>query len=202
MTTVGALVVLGPWALISLATEGDRYDVASVPSAPVAIVFGAGLDAPDKPSGFLAHRLDVAVRLWQLHKVQHILVTGDNATVSHNEVRAMQDYLAVHGVPAGVVTQDHAGFDTYDSCFRARAIFGVSRAIVVTTDYHLPRALWTCQRVGVHAVGVGVGEWSRTRHSLYARFVARELFADAKALLQTLVTHPNPRFLGPQVPLR
>ncbi|HVU72419.1 MAG TPA: ElyC/SanA/YdcF family protein [Mycobacteriales bacterium] len=196
-----AFVLFGPWALISLATEGDRYDVASVPAAPVAIVFGAGLDAPDKPSGFLAHRLDVAVQLYRAHKVQHILVTGDNGTVFHNEVQAMEDYLGRHGVPASAVTQDHAGFDTYDSCYRAKAIFSVTSAIVVTTDYHLSRALWTCQRVGVHAVGVSVPEWSRTNHSMYAKFVARELLADSKALWQTLVTHPDPRFLGPKVPL-
>ena len=195
-------VVVGPWALFSLATEGDRYSVASVPAAPVAIVFGAGLDGPDRPSPYLAHRLDAAVQLFQLHKIQHILVTGDNGTVSHNEVQAMEDYLAANGVPTSVVTQDHAGFDTYDSCYRAKAIFGVTRAIVVTTDYHLPRALFTCQRVGVHAVGVGVGEASRTPRSLYGKFFGREILADVKALIQTEVTHPKPRFLGPQVPLR
>ena len=194
--------VFGPWVLFSLATEGDRYDVASVPAAPVAIVFGAGLDGPDRPSPYLAHRLDAAVQLFQLHKVQHILVTGDNGTVFHNEVQAMEDYLAAHGVPTSVVTQDHAGFDTYDSCYRAKAIFGVTRAIVVTTDYHQPRALFTCQRVGVHAVGISVGEAWRTPRSLYGKFFGREVLADVKALIQTEVTHPGPRFLGPTVPLK
>jgi vancomycin permeability regulator SanA len=191
--------VLGPWAVISLSTDGARYDVSAVPAEPVALVFGAGLAGPDQPSDFLAQRLDVTVQLWQQRKVQHILVSGDNSTVSHDEVGVMQDYLVRKGVPASVITQDHAGFDTYDSCYRARAVFGVTRAVLVTQDYHLARALWDCQGQGLHVVGVSGSEWSHYR-GLMVRLQFREFFSDVKALGQRIIK-PTPAVVGPPVPL-
>jgi vancomycin permeability regulator SanA len=191
-----AVVVAGPWALVSVATDAHRYDVPDVPPQQVALVFGAGLSGPDTPSPFLAHRLDLAVRLWQLHKVRQVLVSGDNSTIYHNESGVMRHYLVRHGVPDNVITEDHAGFDTYDSCYRAKAIFGVRSAVLVTQDYHLARALWTCRHVGVHAVGVGTSEWD-TDTGLMVRLQARELLSDGKALWQTLISKPAARFLGP-----
>ena len=78
-----------------------------------------------------------------------------NGTRFYNETDGMRDYLIEKGVPAAKVVGDYAGFDTYDSCVRARRIFGVSRAIVVTQTYHLPRALATCRAIGLDAWGVG-----------------------------------------------
>jgi vancomycin permeability regulator SanA len=187
-------VLLGPWALVSLSTDGARYEIGDVPAAPVAIVFGAGLAGPDEPSQFLAQRLDLAVDLWQQQKVRHILVSGDNATVTHDEVGVMRDYLVRHGVPAGVITEDHAGYDTYDSCYRARAVFGVTRAVLVTQNYHLARALWDCQGQGLHVVGVGGSE------GLVVKLQEREILSDAKALVQRIFK-PTPSVVGPALPL-
>ena len=200
--TGGALVVAGPWALVSATGHRERYPVAAVPARPVALVFGAGLLADGTPSPFLAHRLDLAVELWQRGTVQHVLVSGDHSTVQHDEVGAMTDYLVDHGVPADRVTQDHAGFTTYDSCYRARAVFGVTSAVVVTQDYHVARALWTCRRLGVDAVGVGARESYAGQLRETAKDHAREFLADGKAVAQTLVTHPLPRFLGPREVVR
>jgi vancomycin permeability regulator SanA len=197
-----AVAVGGPWLLLSVATLTDRYDVrdAQLPSAPTAIVFGAGLTSDGGPSPFLVQRLDVAVTLYSSHRVQHLLMTGDNSVVSHDEVGVMHRYAVAHGVPDDVVTEDHAGFNTYDSCYRAHAIFGVTKAIVVTQDYHLPRAVFTCQRLGIDAVGVGSSQWHHHTGDMVA-FQARELLSDAKALWQ-LLTRPRPHFLGPHETLR
>ena len=89
-------------------------------------------------------------------KVQAILVSGDNMRHEYNEPEAMQRWLVEQGVPADKVVLDHAGFDTYDSCARAKRIFGVERATVVTQQFHLARAVTVCRHLGIDANGVGI----------------------------------------------
>jgi vancomycin permeability regulator SanA len=103
---------------------------------------------------------------------------------------------AVADVPATVIGQDHAGFDTYDSCYRAKAIFGVRRAVVITQDFHLARAVYLCRRLGIEAFGVGVDS-SRKYPGLTRKFAAREFLSTTKAVWQAVVTKPRPHFLGP-----
>lgn len=200
--TLGAVVVaaVAPAAWLSLTTSTHRYPPLAVPAAPVAIVFGAGLGPGGTLSAFLAHRVDLSIQLWRQGRVGVLLMTGDNGTVAHNEVAAMRRYALDHGVPDGAIVLDHAGFSTYDSCYRAHAVFGVTRAVLVTQTYHLPRAVATCRALGVDAVGTGVSEWRRSP-GVMVRVQVRELASDAKALWQTRVSHPTPRFLGPAVRL-
>ncbi|WP_315987437.1 vancomycin high temperature exclusion protein [Actinomadura sp. HBU206391] len=197
-----ALLLLGylavvPSAWMYASTAGHRFPAERVPAAPVALVFGAGLFG-DRPSPFLAGRLDVAARLYRLGKVRAILVTGDNGTRSYDEPTAMRDYLTGHGVPAAKVVLDYAGFDTWDSCVRARRVFGVHRAVVVTQRFHLPRAVATCRAAGIDASGVGHDSSSMAAVTTKAGY-ARELAASAKALFD-LARRPRPRFLGPAEP--
>ncbi len=152
-----SVLALAPAAWLWLGA-GDRVGtVASAPSAPVAVVFGAGLDG-GKPSPYLAHRLDAALTLFQEHKVQAILVTGDNGRISYDEPDAMGTYLIAHGVPAVRVVRDYAGFDTWDSCTRARRVFGVDRAVLVSQGFHVRRALALCAAAGIDSYAVGVDE--------------------------------------------
>jgi vancomycin permeability regulator SanA len=190
---VACVVALLPATWLRLDAGGRVRSVADVPAEPVAVVFGAGL-AGGQPSPYLAHRLDAAARLYADGKVRVLLVTGDNSRTSYDEPGAMRTYLTAHGVPRDRVVLDYAGFDTWDSCSRARRIFGVDRAILVSQGFHIRRALALCAAAGIDAYGVGVDE----KHDVtwYAGG-AREVLAAGKAALD-VAFKPDPRFLGPQ----
>ncbi|GAA0245536.1 ElyC/SanA/YdcF family protein [Cryptosporangium japonicum] len=140
------------------ASAGNRATtVAGARSAPVAIVFGTELDGRGTPKPMLANRLDTAVELYRAGKVRALLVSGDGGGNSGDEVTAMTRYLTGRGVPAAKVVADPSGLDSYDTCVRARDVFGVRRALLVTQDFHLPRAVALCRHVGIEADGVGAG---------------------------------------------
>ena len=123
--------------------------------APVAIVLGAAVHADGQPSPWLAHRLDVAADLYTSGRVEAILVSGDNRRAGYDEPTVMRRYLLSQGIPDQAVAVDYAGFDTYDTCVRARRVFGIERALLVTQDFHEPRAVAICRSVGVDVDGVG-----------------------------------------------
>ncbi len=192
---LAALVLIG---YVLVVTRPAIYtDSTQVPDEPVAIVFGAGIDGPDRLSLMLADRVRIAVQLYQEGRVHKILMTGDNGRISHDEPTAMQNYATAHGVPAQDIALDYAGFSTYESCYRARVIFGVTHAVVVTQQYHLPRALYTCQELGINVVGVGTRDWGVYPNEMMAYYTAREGPAILKALWEVHIAHPLPTFLGP-----
>ena len=121
-------------------------------------------------------------------------MSGDNRFANYDEPTAMRDWLVAHGVPADAVVPDFAGRDTYDSCTRAKRIFGVDRVLVVSQGYHLPRAVTTCRAVGLDAEGVG--DWTARAYPVqWAAGARREKLADAKAVLD-VVSGRDP-VLGP-----
>ncbi|MFI7337970.1 vancomycin high temperature exclusion protein [Streptomyces sp. NPDC050085] len=173
-------------------STGDRLrPLSGVPRTDVAMVFGAGLWRGE-PSPYLAHRLDAAAELYRAGRVRVVLVTGDNSRRDYDEPDAMRTYLTRHGVPDRAVVSDYAGFDTWDSCVRAKKIFGVDRAVLLSQGFHIRRAVALCEAAGVSSYGVGVDE--RHDATWYAGG-AREVFAAGKAALDALV-RPDPRFLG------
>lgn len=187
------VLALLPATWMRLTTDDRMRTADSVPAAPVAVVFGAGL-WNGEPSPYLAHRLDTAARLYNSHRVQAILVTGDNSRHTYDEPDAMRRYLVAHGVPARRIVNDYAGFDTWDSCTRAHRIFGVDRAVLVSQGFHVPRALALCEAAGIDAYGVGATDV----HDLTWYYGGvRELLAAAKASLDVLL-RPDPHFLGPR----
>lgn len=196
---MAVLLGLGPTLWLYASTTGSRRTVARAGHADVAIVFGAGIRPDGSLTPLLRDRVDLGVRLYATGHVTALLMTGDNSTTQHDEVGAMKAYAVAHGVPGAAVSTDHAGFSTYDSCYRARAIFGVRRAILVTTRFHLPRALYVCRRLGVRATGVGAADFGRYT-SPAVGWQVRELFAGVKAVLQVEVLRPKPHFLGPREP--
>src|SRR5689334_17284442 len=135
--------------------RGHVYTVAAVPAAPAALVLGPQVYAGGNPAPFRAARLEIARELLAAGKVRAILVSGDHMDWGYNEPGAMFQWLVGRGVPGQRIVLDHAGFDTYDSCARAREVFGVSQAVVVTQSYHIDRAVALCRRLGVDATGVG-----------------------------------------------
>jgi SanA protein len=168
-----------------------------VPAMPVAIVFGAGYWPSGQLSDALADRMETAIDLYRSGKVNKLLLTGDNRFANYNEPAAMAEYALAQGVPRDDLVLDYAGRRTYDSCYRARAIFGVSRAVVVTQKFHLPRALFTCESLGLEAVGVVADRHRYTRESWYE---LREAFALARAWLDVNLLKPRP-VLGDPIPV-
>ena len=175
-------------------TTGDRLrTTADAPRTEVAVVFGAGL-WNGEPSPYLANRLKAAAELYREGRVEVVLVTGDNSRKDYDEPDAMRTYLKKHGVPEGRIVSDYAGFDTWDSCVRAKKIFGVDRAVLISQGFHIRRAVALCEAAGVDSYGIGVD----AKHDVTWYYGGtREIFAAGKAALDA-VFHPDPRFLGPK----
>ncbi|MFJ9430199.1 vancomycin high temperature exclusion protein [Streptomyces sp. NPDC101490] len=188
-----SVLALLPVTWLHTTAAGKLRTTADVPARDVGVVFGAGL-WKGRPTPYLAHRLDTAAELYRTGKVRVLLVTGDNSRTSYDEPSAMRVYLTARGVPDDRIVSDYAGFDTWDSCVRARKVFGVDRAVLVTQDFHIKRAVALCSRAGVDALGVGVPE---PHDDTWYYGTTRELFAAGKAALDAGL-RPDPHFLGPE----
>ncbi|MCF7795768.1 YdcF family protein [Patescibacteria group bacterium] len=151
-----------------------KYDFSEVPKKDIVIVFGAGIKSDGSPSDVLADRVKVASELYLNGKAKKILMSGDNSTKYHDESTAMKKYAKELGVPEKDIVLDFAGFNTYSTCVRADKIFSVNNAILVTQDYHLNRALYLCNKVGVNSVGVNA---DLRKYILQFKFSFREIFA-------------------------
>jgi len=189
----GCVLALLPVTWLYVAT-GDRLrTTADAPRTEVAVVFGAGL-WNGEPSPYLANRLKAAADLYREGRVEVVLVTGDNSRKDYDEPDAMRTYLKKHGVPDGRIVSDYAGFDTWDSCVRAKKIFGVDRAVLISQGFHIRRAVALCEAAGVTSYGIGVD----AKHDVTWYYGGtREIFAAGKAALDA-VFHPDPKFLGPK----
>ena len=165
--------------------------IATVPSVPVVIVPGAGLSADGTPSAPLRDRVHAAVDLYMAGKAQKILMSGDNSTVYYNEPESMRQYALSLGVPDEDIVLDYAGRRTYDTCYRAREIFGIQTAIITTQPYHLPRAVFLCDRLGIQITGVEVVQ-SRYVRARYIFWQVREVFATLAAVWDIYVAKPLP----------
>lgn len=176
--------------LIQTFEQGKMYlPDESIPPTEVALVFGAGLNKDGRPSDALADRLITAASLYNSGIVEKILVSGDNITDEYyNEPAAMTTFLVTWGIPEDDISQDFAGARTYDSCLRAKEIWGIDEAILVTQEFHLPRALFTCNALGIESVGVIADQQPYVFADYYQ---TREWFATYKALLDLYVWKPD-----------
>ena len=161
----------------------------------IAIIFGARIYSNGSLSPFLRDRVDGGIKLYNDGKVSKLLMSGDNHYREYNEVAAMQKYALEQGVPKEAIVLDYAGFSTYETCYRAKEIFGVEKAILVTQDYHEPRAVFTCRKLGIDATGYGQPDWARYR-DVMPKTVAREYLAQIKMFIDLFITNPLPTFLG------
>jgi SanA protein len=130
----------------------------------------------------LEDRILFAANLYRNGKVQTILMSGDRRSDSYDEPAAMRTYAIKLGVPEKAIILDNAGFRTYDTCYRAKNIFHLDEAILVTTDYHLPRALFLCNSLGIDATGIASGWGSSARGPLYFLGILREIPATYTAI--------------------
>jgi vancomycin permeability regulator SanA len=169
-------------------------DNPSIPQRHVAMVFGAGLNPSGGPSAMLYDRIATAAELYDSGRVGKLLMTGDNGEVSYNEVEVMRQTAVELGVLDEDIVLDYAGFSTWDSCYRAREVFGLAEATLVTQRFHLPRAVFTCRHLGIDAIGVAsdLQPYPTSYNEL------RELPALA-ATFWNITTDRQPKFLGPKV---
>jgi len=201
MFTIKVLLILGFSGIVILAiarlitainSRGRIYEnAADVPQARVAVVFGAGLYRDGSPTPVLRDRVEAASELYFQGKVEKILMSGDNRFENYDEPTAMHDYAIELGVPEEDIVRDYAGRSTYDTCYRANAIFGLDAAILVTQEFHLPRAIYLCDQLGVKSTGLSADlryylKRSRTFWNI------RETLATVTALWDVHVTHPLP----------
>ncbi|MGV1048776.1 MAG: SanA/YdcF family protein [Solirubrobacterales bacterium] len=192
------LLVVGSNAYILLSTSGESTSkVADVPRAPVAIVPGALVQPDGKMSVMLADRVKDAYRLWRAGKVEKILVSGDHHTWAYDEPDTMRKALVARGVPPRDVFEDHAGFDTWATMVRARSIFGIDHAVVVTQGFHMPRALFLADAAGIEATGL-TSDLHRYGYQLQKSEV-REVLSRVKAIAD--VTLDTPAMAGPKIPI-
>jgi vancomycin permeability regulator SanA len=197
--SLGLLVLLVSRLVTGLYARGRTCTAADVPVRRVAIVFGAGLRRNGTATLVLQDRVSVAARLYLTGKVEKLLLSGDNRFLDYNEPGAMREVALSLGVPQEAIVLDYAGRRTYDTCYRAGAIFGVSEAILVTQSFHLPRALYTCNHLGLSAVGVA-SDLTRYRRIVMLYWDLRELFATTAALWDVHIAHPVP-VLGNKEPI-
>lgn len=173
------------------------YTAEDVPADTVAIVFGAAIYGNGRLSPILRDRMDTAVQLYKAGTVQKIIVSGDNRFEDYNEPTAMMEYAIERGVAAEDVQPDYAGRRTYDTCYRAREIFQLESAILVTQRFHLPRALFTCQQLGIEVAGVASDPQLYRDAGWYE---VRETLATAVALWDVIREQPAP-VLGDPIPI-
>ncbi len=175
------------------------FIAADAPNAPVALVLGAGLNRDGTAGVVLQDRVEAAADLYFAGKVQKLLMSGDNSTQYYDEPGAMKEHALSLGVPAEDIVLDFAGRRTYDSCYRAKAIFELDELIVVTQAFHLPRALFLCNAFDIQSTGV-VADDANYRLQSYTYWWVREIFATLKAYWDVWVAHPIP-ILGDPEPI-
>ena len=189
--SAGLLFLSIPRLITALHAHSRTASVDEVTPRRVAVVFGAGLWEDGSPTPILQDRVATAAELYLAGKVEYLLMSGDNRFVDYNEPSAMREYALSLGVPHDDIVLDYAGRRTYDTCYRAGDIFGLDEAILVTQSFHLPRALYTCNALGLAATGVPADQRQYRRSSMLY-WQARETLATLVALWEIHVTHPLP----------
>lgn len=193
------LVFAGTNAAAILTTQDDIVDQQAAASfdADAIIVLGASVYPDGTPSGVLQDRLDDGIALYFAGAAPKIIMSGDNGTESYNECWAMKQYAISQGVPSEDVFCDHAGFSTYETMYRARHVFGADRVVIATQTYHLYRAVYDAQGVGMEAIGVPSDYGEYANQSWYD---IREVFARTKDFFQVLFSVPS-TFVGDPISL-
>jgi SanA protein len=200
VTTVTAMAIGIAFVAWTLTTRYEHRIFSGntvVPARRVALVFGAGYWPDGTPSDVLKDRVEAAAELYCGGRVEKVLFSGDNRFADYNEPAKMREYALSLGLPDEDIVLDYAGRRTYDTCYRARDIFGLREVVLVTQRYHLPRALFTCERLGLDAVGYVADR----RPYVYIRsYWLREVPALWLAWWQVWVTRPVP-LLGDPIPV-
>lgn len=176
-------------------TENVIYSsLTDVPKTKVAIIFGAGING-DKPSRYLKDRLDAGISLYKNHKIDKILLSGDNGRDEHDELTVMKLYCYENGVDSNKIYIDYAGFDSYSTMYRAKHIFKVDTAILVSQKYHLNRCVFLGDKLGVKSYGYSA---DRGVYPGYKYYSFREKLSITKSVFDVMRDR-RPKYLGEPV---
>ena len=198
LVAAGVLIVAVPNAVVLIGAGRAGHDPARAPHAQVALVLGASVFDDGTPTDALADRLAAGAALYRTGRVTRVLVSGERSTAAYDQVDVMRRELVRMGVPDGEIFTDHGGFDTWDSMVRARKVYDVRSAVVVTQGWHMPRALWLGKRAGLQVHGLVADPIHSDEHE--RSFTTSEIFARVKAVID-VVANRQPRYLGPKVPI-
>lgn len=175
------------------------YNIEDIPSGNDAIiVLGAGVRSDGTPSDILADRLETSLEVFKAGLGNTFVLSGDHGREEYNEVRAMKDYIMKDNIDEKIIFMDHAGFSTYDTMYRAKEIFKVDKAVIVTNEYHLPRALYIARKLGIDAYGV---KSDIRGYQLMDSYKKREILAQIKDFLYVNILKPKPVLLGESIPV-
>ena len=195
---LAVLVLSLPSLIANISARERTHELNEAPADRVAIVFGAGLRRDGSPTAMLRDRVLTGADLYFSGKVDKLLMSGDNRFVEYNEPEAMRQFALSVGVPDEAIVLDYAGRRTYDTCYRAKAIFGLDTALLVTQRFHLPRALYLCDMLGLETQGVAAIHCYWTGSPFVWNI--REFFATVAAFLDLYVSSP-PLVLGDPEPV-
>ena len=194
-----AVIVLGINLYVRLSTKKQiikENEYSKLSDIDCIIILGAGIWG-DKPSPMLEDRLQEGIKLYQNNVSDKIIMSGDHGKKEYDEVNIMKNYVVERGIPSENIFMDHAGFSTYESIYRAKEIFQAKKIVIVTQKYHLYRALYIANRLGIEAYGVGsdprqyVGATNRE---------IREILARNKDFIKCIFK-PKPTYLGDTIPV-
>jgi vancomycin permeability regulator SanA len=188
-------LILVPALTLNYGKNKIYTEISKIEGYEIAIVFGAGLKPDGTPNDMLKDRLDTATELYNESKIEKILLSGDNSLVEYNEPQAMYDYLVyTKEIPSENVVRDFAGLRTYDTCARAKNIWKIDKAILISQGYHLSRAIFTCNTLGVQSTGYSATKDIYVGETYYK---IREILAIHKAVLDLYILHPE--YIGGEV---
>lgn len=196
---LGVLTIFGINAYIISSSKKrimSLEEVSELKDVDCILILGAGVWG-DRPTYMLEDRLDYGITLYRMGASNRLLMSGDHGRKNYDEVNVMKDYAVNEGVLSSDVFMDHAGFSTYESLYRARDIFEAKKIIIVTQKYHLYRALYVADRLGLEAYGVASNP---REYSGQGYRDAREVLARVKDFLYTIVK-PEPTYLGESIPV-
>lgn len=198
-----SIFIIGALGIVKYVQVTGERSIAKIESLPqdvdAIIVLGAGVKSDGSPSDILADRLQTTIDIYEDGVNGKILLSGDHGKEGYNEVGTMKKYIEDRvEVDSKDIFLDHAGFSTYDSIYRAKEIFKVNRAVIVTNEYHLPRALYIAKKLGIDAYGVVSDKREYYYMSTYTK---REKLAQLKDFLYVNVIKPEPKYLGDEIPV-
>ncbi|MDQ7826108.1 MAG: ElyC/SanA/YdcF family protein [Candidatus Eremiobacteraeota bacterium] len=202
----GALLLSGVIAFLAINFRVKRLglhhtcDADSAPAAQAAIVLGAYVDPGGVPCPMLEDRIITGVELYGKGKVKKLVMSGDHGLDDYDEVNSMRRMAEDLGVPPRDIFMDHAGFCTYDSMYRARDVFGIKTALIVTQEFHLARSIYNARMLGIDAHGVKADRRKYPSAELQG-LQMRESVARIKDFLNVHLVKPRPRFLGNPIPI-
>ena len=193
------LIVLAINFYVKLSTKKqiiENNDYSNLEDIDCIIILGAGIWG-DKPSPMLEDRLLEGISLYENNVSTKIIMSGDHGREEYDEVNIMKKFAIEKGVPSEDIFMDHAGFSSYESIYRAKEIFGANKIVIVTQKYHLYRALYIANHLGIEAYGIGADP----RQYVGATYrELREILARNKDFVKCIFK-PEPTYLGDTIPV-